>query len=190
MTEQDVLFRISEIVNGRQDFLHAMEQIALLLERAFGGKGVFLDHAPDAFQRLESLPQPYRSLYTVDLRDAGRSLGKLTLLFASGSFQGDAPRRIADFVGEQLGMLLARLRLAGRTAELKQEISAMERDLAERKLIQRAEGLLVARRGMTASAAHAWISTQSKNMGLSKAGVADRIIAYHQASALMPQKIA
>lgn len=186
MTETEVLFQISEIVNGPHFFPQALDRIALLLEREAGGRALFVDQpgAPDAVRLLESIDLPYRSLYSVDLRDGGQTLGKLALCFASDRFQGAFPQRVSEFVGEQLGMLLARTRLAQKRAELKREIAGIEADLTTRKVMQRAEGLLIARRKFTAVAARHWIAQQSAKTGLSKEDVADRIIAYYQATAL------
>jgi hypothetical protein len=184
MTETEILFHISNIVNGHHSFPQAAAQIALLLEREAGGKGLFLDQSLDVVKLLDSFDQPYRSLYSVDLRDGGKVLGKATLCFASDHFQGSLPQRLADFVGEQLGMLLARVRLAERRAQLKAEIAKIEEDLAMRKVMQRAEGILIAKRGMLALVARRWIAQQSERTGVTKREIADRIIAYHQAKGL------
>jgi hypothetical protein len=192
MTESEVLFQISNIVDGHLSFAFAQEQIALLLEKQVGGKGVFINDSgmPDAARLLDSFSQPYRSMFTVDLRDAGESVGKVTLLFASDRFQGSLPQRLSIFVGEQLGMLLARTRLAERHEELKREIAVIEEDLSTRKLMQRAEGLLIARRGLLAISARRWIEQQSQKTGLSKNEVADRVVTYYRATGLVEQKIA
>jgi hypothetical protein len=187
MTENEVLFQISNIVNQGASFPQAVDQIALLLERETDGKTLFVDGpgTPDIVRLLDSLDHPYRSLYSVNAGDL-----KLTLAFASDFFQGAYHQRLADFVGEQLGMLLVRTRLVERRAELKREIAAIEEDLATRKLMQRAEGILIARRGMASAVAQRWIAQQSQKTGLSKNDVADRIIAYYQATALLEQRIA
>ena len=193
MTENEVLFQISHIVNGRLSLARAAEQIDLLLAREAGGTGLILDGSGpsmDAIKLLDSFDQPYRSLYNVVLRDGGEIVGNATLCFASDQFQGAVLQRLADFVGEQLGMLLARTRLGERKAELKREIEKMKEDLATRKVTQRAEGILIAQRGMTAPAARRWIAQQSEKTGLSKQDLADRIIAYHQATGLLKQRIA
>lgn len=193
MTEPELLFQISNLVNGRLSFPQAVEQIALLLKREANGKTLLIedpDRPSSAAKLLDSFDHPYRSLYSVELRDAGEVLGKATLCFASDHFQGDLPQRLADFVGEQLGMLLARTLLAERRAALKAEIAKIEDDLASRKAIQRAEGILVAKRGMAAIIARRWMEQQSQKTGLSKRDVADRIIAYHQATGLLDQRIA
>src|SRR5271165_2371503 len=153
MTESEVLFQISNIVNQGASFPQAVDQIALLLEREAGGKALFVDDSgSDVVKLLDSFDHPYRSLYSVDVLDR-----KLTLAFASDHFQGADHQRLAEFVGDQLSMLLARTRLAERSAQLKKEIAEIERDLAIRKLMQRAEGLLIARRGMSSDSAQRWI---------------------------------
>jgi hypothetical protein len=138
MTVNEVLFRISKIVNGGASFAQAVDQIAVL---------------------MDSFDPPDGSLY-------------------------------GDFVDQQLGMLLIRTRLAERRAQLKREIAEIQKDLATRKRMQRAEGLLIARRGMSATVAQGWIAQQSQKTGLSKADVADRIIAYYQTTGLLAQRIA
>ena len=190
MTENEVLFQISNIVNGRVSFTQAVEQIAVLLAREANGKLLTLENSADAVRMLDSLDQAYRSLYSVELRDGGETLGNATLCFASDRFEGAMQQRLADFVGEQLGMLLARTRLAERRAQLKSEIESIEDDLAVRKVMQRAEGILIAKRGMAVVVARRWIKQQSQKTGLSKRDVADRIIAYHQATGLLEQRIA
>jgi hypothetical protein len=187
MTESEVLFQISNVVNQDASFTQAVEQIALLLKREADGKALFVDGpgSPDIVRLLDSLDNPYRSLYSVDAGDL-----KLNVAFASDRIQGAYHQRLADFVGEQLGMLLVRTRLAARRSELRRELAAIEEDLATRKLMQRAEGILIARRGMAPAAAQRWIAQQSQKTGLSKNDVADRIIAYYQATALLEQRIA
>ncbi len=191
MTENEVLFQISNLVNGRLSFSQAVEQIERLLVREAYAKSLVIESSTpsDAAALLESFDQPYRSLYTVSLRDGGQTVGKATLFFAADHFLGSLSQRLADFVGEQLGMLLARTHLAHRRAQLRREIEKMKEDLASRKVMQRAEGILIFSRGMTAAAAGRWIGQQSQKTGLSTRDVADRIIAYHQASGL-EQRIA
>jgi GAF domain-containing protein len=184
MTENELLFQISNLVNGHLSFPQA---VAFLLQREANTKSLNIEHPDrpsDAVKLLDSFDQPYRSLYSVDLRDGGEVLGKVTLCFASDTFQGALPQRLADFVGEQLGMLLARTRLADRRTQLKAEIAGIEQDLATRKVMQRAEGILIAKREMPATVARLWIAQQSRKTGLSQHDVADRIVAYHQATGL------
>src|SRR5260370_28571158 len=179
MNERELLFQISNIVNGPVSFGQAVEQIARLLERDAGGKGLFLDD-PDVDGLLDSFEG---TVYTMELRAGDGSLGKLTVVFASDEMQGEFSR-LAEFLGEQLGMLVARGRLSERPAQLKREIARIEEDLATRKLMQRAEGLLVARRGLTSAVARRWIAETSRKTSLSKNDAAARIFAYYQATGL------
>jgi hypothetical protein len=193
MTESELLFQISNIVNGPLTFPQAADRIKLLLTNEAHCR-TFLIEPPgrpsDAAKLLESFDQPYRSLYSVDLLDGVEVLGRATLCFASNHFLGALPQRLADFVGQQLGMLLARTRLAETRIRLKREIEKIEEDLATRKVMQRAEGILIAKRGMAAIVARRWIAQQSEKTGLSTLDVADRIIAYDQAIGLREQRIA
>jgi GAF domain-containing protein len=189
MTESEVLFEISKIVNGPLSFSYALEQISLLLEQEAGGKGVFAD-SPDAAKLLDAFDHPYRSFYNVEMRAGDAVLGTVTLCFASHRLQRAFEQRVANFVGQQLGMLLTRATLAERRVQLRGEIARMKKDLAIRKLMQRAEGVLIAQRGMEPSAAKRWIAQQSNKTSLSPSQVAERIIAYYQTRDLMDLKIA
>ncbi len=187
MTENEVLFQISNLVNGRLSFEQALEKNRFPAttggqwERAFSSKD---QTPPDAAKVLDTFQQPYRSLYTVELRDGGEALGKVTLCFVSERFLGTLPQRLSEFVGEQLGMLLARTRLAARRDRHLAELSRIERDLASRKVLQRAEGILISQRGMSSADAKQWIAEQSHNTGLPHHDIADRVIAYYQATGL------
>jgi hypothetical protein len=186
MSEREILFRISNLVNGFLTFAQAVERIGLLLDREADGKALMIETTKRSFgvlepvKLLDSLVQPYRSLYTVDLRQGGETLGKATLCFASDHFQGALPERLSNFVGEQLGMLLARTRLTERQAQLKADIKRMDTDLATRKIMQRAEGILVAKCGILPAFAKRWIDQESSKTGLSKNAVADHLIATYQ----------
>lgn len=192
MNESEVLFQISNIVNGRLSFHLAVQQIARLLEREVHGKAIIIEgpDQPDAATLLDSFDHSYRSLYSVDLRDGGKSLGKATLLFAANEFQGALLERLSDFVGEQLGMLLARTRLAEGRYEWRRELEKMEKDLATRKIMQRAEGILVSQRGLPAILARQWIAKQSGKTGLTRQEIAERIIVYYQKTSFFEQRIA
>jgi hypothetical protein len=182
MSEREILFRISNLVNGFLTFAQAVERIGLLLDREADGKALMVETTKRSFgvlepvKLLDSLVQPYRSLYTVDLRQGGETSGKATLCFASDHFQGALPERLANFVGQQLGMLLARTRLAERQAQLKTEMQRIEKDLATRKLMQRGEGILVEKCGISPAFAKSWIAQESSKTGLSERAVVNRLM--------------
>jgi hypothetical protein len=190
MSEQEILLRISNIVNGFVTFAQAVVRIRLLLEHAAGAKALIIKipgrsvSAQGPANLLDSLDQAYRSLYTVDLRLGSKILGSATLCFATDRCQGALPERLANFVGEQLGMLLGRTRLAERQKDLKGEIERIEIDLATRKLRQRAEGILVDRCGVSPALTKRWFALESSKTGLSETAIATRLIATYQPALL------
>jgi GAF domain-containing protein len=197
MKEAEILFQVSQIVSATDSFTSAVKQIRSLLELALGAQALTLLGASDlpgrvsskrAFSKvdavtpqveefLESLDLPYRSLYSVPLRAGGKELGKLIACYASPEFHADVPRRVSNYVGEQLGMLLQRTRLGQDRSRLEAELAALRDDLAMRKAVHRAQGILVTRRGMTPASAKLWISQQARLARLTAQQVAEQVVA-------------
>jgi hypothetical protein len=124
VNEKQILFDIRKISIRSASFPEAVEELSALLERGLGGvvrliavldnnsgEGPSIaSHAERFFDETEGLP--YRSLYTVSLRANGRELGKLVAFFASGCSHQGVAQRLANFSGEQLGMLLEPIRVS------------------------------------------------------------------------------
>lgn len=124
MNEQQVISSITKIAGAAASFPDAVEELSASLGRGIGGRVILVRvpdrssgeaqsiarHAERFFDETASLP--YRSLYTVSLRASGRELGKLVAFFASGCSHEGVAHRLARFAGEQLGLLLDRIRLA------------------------------------------------------------------------------
>jgi hypothetical protein len=182
MTEDKILFQVSDIVSAAKNFSGAVEKIRALLERALGG-GAFAIELPEQFFETPDLPHP--SVYLVPLRSSGREVGKLIAYFASSDFHGAAPRRISNYVGQQLGMLLERTRLGKDRARLEGELSTLREELATRKAVQRAQGILMTRHGMPPASAKLWISQQSRQSRLSMLQVAEQVVARETAERLV-----
>ena len=192
MKEAEILFQVSQIVSTTNSFTSAVKQIRGLLELALGAQALTLLGAsdwpgrasskvdavtPQVEEFLESLDLPYRSLYSVPLRAGGKELGKLIACYASPEFHADIPRRVSNYVGQQLGMLLERTRLGKDRSRLEAELAALREDLATRKAVQRAQGILVTRRGMTPASAKLWISQQARLARLTAQQVAEQVVA-------------
>jgi hypothetical protein len=118
--------------------------------------------------------KPSSNLYAAPLRAGGRELGKLLV-------QADLPRRVSNYVGEQLGMLLERARLSEDRARLEAELASLRDELATRKAVQRALGILVIRRGITPPSARRWISQQAHQSGSSVLQIAEQVVAVENA---------
>jgi response regulator NasT len=79
----------------------------------------------------------------------------------------------AERVKPVLDVALARFR---REQKLRDELSDTRRQLADRKLIERAKGVLMARNGLTEEAAYARLRSMAMNKKLKLADVAQRIL--------------
>jgi hypothetical protein len=164
MQEAEILFRISQIVSTTDNFSRAVEQIRSLLELVLGAQALRLELSGT------SLEPRLRSPTTAPLRAGGIELGKLLV-------QGAVPRRVCNYLGEQLGMLLERTRLGRNQSRLEAELAALREDLATRKTVQRAQGILVTRRGLTPASAKLWMSQQARLARLTVQQVAEQVIA-------------
>lgn len=78
-------------------------------------------------------------------------------------------------------MLLERTRLAKERARLEAALASLQADLATRKLVQRARGILVTRQGMTPASAKLWISQQARQTRLTVQQVAEQVAAVENA---------
>jgi hypothetical protein len=201
-TEQSILLQISRIASSHTNFNRAVERIAAVLEREADGKafivelpgaepnGSLLTTSAEIQDFLASIDSPYRSLFYVPLRDGGEEIGKLIACFASDEFQKDLPRRLAEFAGEQLGMLLARTRLTSDNKIRRNEIATLKAELSARKSIDRAQGQLISKQGLSPQQASQWLAQQSAKTGLPIHQVADRVTELYLHGSLSVRKSA
>jgi hypothetical protein len=164
MQENEILIQVSQVVSATNSFSGALEKIRSLLAITIHWPGL-------ASPAVET---PRDSFYAAPLRAGGRELGKLLV-------QTDLPHRISNYVGQQLGMLLERLHLSKDQARLEAELAALRQDLATRKAVHRAQGILVMRRGITPASARRWISQQARETGCSVLEAAEQVVAVENA---------
>jgi GAF domain-containing protein len=184
VNEKELLFRISRIANQSASFGDAIEKIGDLMEQELEGRGLIVRELEDdlpgsiaasAEQFFEETAHlPSRALYTIALRANGQELGRLIAFFACAESSDGLRQRVANFVGEQLGIMLERLRLAKRRRQLKTEISRIKTNLATRKALHRAEGIL-AKRGLPPETARLWLQREAAKRGLTQLEVANRL---------------
>jgi hypothetical protein len=184
VNEKEILFLISRIVTQSESFPVAVERIGVLFERELGGQGLIVRERENSltgagsiattaelfFQETAHLPS--RSLYTVALRANGQELGRIVAFFACEETAEGMRQRLTNFAGEQLGTMLDRLRLAKRRRQLRTEIARIRTNLATRKALQRAEGIL-GRRGLERDSARVWLQHESARRGQSVVQVAN-----------------
>jgi hypothetical protein len=170
MHESELLFEISQIVSRTDSFSGAVDKIRWLLEQALGARTLTLVGASDVTASAALEETRFLSWKASPLRAGGRELGKLLV-------SSDVPHRVSNYTGEQLGMLLERIQLANQRTRLEAALSSLRADLATRKLVQRAQGILVARRAMAPAAAKLWISQEARRSRLSVHQLAARVVA-------------
>lgn len=185
MNEKQLLLEISHITNRSVDFAEALEQVGRLIDRELGGRGLAVSQLEDSFRTANAAVRaeeffdgtahlPCRSLYAVTLRANGREIGRLVAFFACADSNDGLRQRVSGFAGEQLGVLLQRLRLAKQRRALRAEASRIRVNLAMRKALQRAEGIL-ARRGLDASSARAWLRREALKKRISTVQMANQL---------------
>ncbi len=189
--EKEILQEISRIASQARSFAAGVERVRTLLEHGAGLRSLFVeafDHTsnPEISVRQAELEPlfalaglPYKFVYSVGLRSDGKDHGRLVLAFAYSDFPGDAPRRIATFAGEQLGILLERTRLLERRAARQKQVDDLKQRLAADKVLARAEGLLTGRYRYSAAAAKQWIASRGRKTGLTETQVAERLVQMH-----------
>jgi transcriptional regulator with GAF, ATPase, and Fis domain len=169
MHESELLFQVSQIVSRTNSFTRAVEKIRILLEQVLGARALTVIGASDMTGNASPEETRFQSWKAAPLRAGGRELGKLLV-------SSDVPHRVSNYTGEQLGMLLERTRLAKERVRLEAALASLQADLATRKLVQRAEGILVTRRGMTPASAKLWISQRARQGRLSVQQVAEQVV--------------
>ncbi len=150
-----MLIQISQIVSTTDSFSGAVDRIRCLIELRIDWPG----RARNSDGSFHAAP----------LRSGGRELGKLLV-------QADLPRRVSSYVGEQLGMLLERTHLSENRARLEADLASLREDLATRKAVQRAQGILAMRRGITPASARRWIWQQARQSGITVLDVAEQVV--------------
>ena len=166
MQEHEILTQVSQIVSTTDSFSGAVDKIRCLIELRIDW--------PD---RAET---PHGSFHAAPLRASGRELGKLLV-------QADLPLRVSSYVGEQLGMLLERTHLSEDRTRLEANLASLREDLATRKAVQRAQGILAMRRGITSASARRWISQQARQSGITVLEVAEQVVSMETSRRLAGQ---
>jgi response regulator NasT len=168
---------------------------ARLVEEGLGGMDCELLHrrsAAQAFAELEAL-RPDLVIIDADAPDrdlleqiGARAQGRPIVMFVDQSDEEASLRAIEAGVSAYVvnGLSPARVRPVLDVAiarfrhieGLRAELARSRADLAERKLIERAKGLLMQRRGLSEAQAYVALRRQAMNEGLRLAEVARRVL--------------
>lgn len=175
LNEAQMLRQVSKIVSTTDSFADAVEKIRSLFVRAENAGFLTIKILDERFRSgyLDTGDSPNRLCTcnrlccSAPLRASGRSLGEVFAICAGLEFEPRAFNRIVACVGEQLGMLLERTHLCEAQVALERNLQELRDDLATRKAVQRAQGVLVTQRGVSPSMAERWIAGKAQHCQIS-----------------------
>lgn len=180
MDDSRLFYGISRIVNEQPELPRAVEKIVDLLERQAGIRALITEDVELGKRRLEDFGLACSWIEEVILWADGRELGRFRLGLASDSDLGTLPKELASFLGQQVGMLARRLELQAESAALRREIARIDQEIMTRKVVARAEGILIDRHRLSPEDARRWFEAQTVKTGLTQHEVADRIITLYE----------
>ncbi len=177
-----------EIVLSASQVPHAQELGKLSLMMGEGVTGWVAEHksvvalasnaAQDPrFRRFAGLIEDtYEAFLSVPLVSGGEVVGVINVHHREP--HAHTPQEIAllTFVGEQMGVAVAKARLAEENARLLEETQEMKRQLETRKLVERAKGILQQRYHLTEEEAYLRLRNESRRMRRPMRDLAEAII--------------
>jgi hypothetical protein len=181
-TDPELLLAVSAIASSDAGFPDVVEQMEHLLVEAQACRGlVVLDQRGEAiFPIAGNGGRVPRSLSDAILsRPVRAGARNVRVLFVSEREDSNRCARLADFVAEQIGALLARDHPLDRRDALRDRLTQLQQELTAGKLIARAKGLLMSKHHLSELAADRWIEQESRRAGVSAITVAQQIIAAH-----------
>src|SRR5579884_1988898 len=118
----------------------------------------------------------YQAFLSVPLVTGGDVIGVINVHHRDS--HDHAPEEVAllTFIGEQMGVAVARSMLAEENARLLEEAQEMKRQLEIRKLVERAKGLLQHRYGLTEEEAYLRLRNESRRLRRPMRDLAEAII--------------
>ncbi|MCC6394632.1 MAG: ANTAR domain-containing protein [Bryobacterales bacterium] len=129
------------------------------------------------FKRFPSLIEDtYEAFLSIPLAIGGEAVGAINVHFRQPR---EFPADLIDlltFMGEQMGGAVARSVLAEENLRLRDEALEMQRQLAARKLVERAKGILMRRFSITEEEAYLRLRNDSRRSRRSMRDLAEHII--------------
>lgn len=177
-----------EIVLRASQLPHARELGKLSLHMGEGVTGWVAEHASvvalpsnassDArFKRFQGLVEDtYEAFLSVPLISGGEVIGVVNVHHRERHDHTPGEIALLTFVGEQMGVAVAKARLADENARLQEETLEMKRQLETRKLVERAKGILQHRHGLTEEDAYLRLRNESRRLRRPMKELAEAII--------------
>lgn len=118
----------------------------------------------------------YEALLSVPLVSGGDLIGVINVHHRNPHEHSTDETGMLVFIGEQLGVAIAKAQLQEQNARLLETTLEMRRELETRKLVERAKGILQHRHGLTEEAAYLRLRDQSRRLRRPMKELAEAII--------------
>jgi len=138
------------------------------------GENAFQDKRFKKFGAL--VEDTYQAYLSVPLVAGGDLIGVINSHHRDKHEHSSEEVSMLTFIGEQMGGALSKARLADENARLKEETVEMRRKLEERKVVERAKGILQRRHGLTEEDAYLQLRNESRRLRKPMKDLADAII--------------
>jgi two-component system, response regulator PdtaR len=132
------------------------------------------DHRFKRFQAL--VEDTYEAFLSVPLVSGGEIIGVINVHHREPHQHSPEEIGLVTFIGEQMGGAIARGTLADENARLMSETLEMKRRLEERKLVERAKGILQYRHKLTEEEAYLRLRNESRRLRRPMKDLAEAII--------------
>jgi two-component system, response regulator PdtaR len=129
------------------------------------------------FKRFQALVEDtYQAFLSVPLVSGGDVIGVINVHHREPHAHGPGEIGLVTFIGEQMGGAIARALLADQNQRLMLEALEMKRRLEERKLVERAKGLLQSKYKLTEEEAYLRLRNESRRLRRPMKDLAEAII--------------
>ena len=133
--------------------------------------------ADHRFKRFPVLVEDtYEAFASVPLISQGEILGVINVHHREKHAHTKDEIALLTFIGEQMGVAMGRASLKQENVRLTEETEEMKRQLATRKLVERAKGILQAREGLSEEEAYLRLRNESRRLRRPMKDLAEAII--------------
>lgn len=133
--------------------------------------------ADHRFKRFPVLVEDtYEAFASVPLISQGEILGVINVHHREKHNHTQGEIALLTFIGEQMGVAMGRASLKEENARLTEETEEMKRQLATRKLVERAKGILQSREGLSEEEAYLRLRNESRRLRRPMKDLAEAII--------------
>ena len=118
----------------------------------------------------------YESFLSVPLLTGGDLIGVINVHHREAHLHEPEEVSLLSFIGEQMAGALAKSKLADENARIKEETQEMRRKLEERKVVERAKGIIQRRHGLSEEDAYLQLRNESRRLRRPMKDLAEAII--------------